>query len=263
MSRIDVLADRAQQLRAAHHADPPLVLPNAWDASSARAVVEAGFPVVATTSGGVAASLGYADHEQAPPEEMFVAIARVATAVDVPVTADIEAGYGLSPDELVGRLLDMGVVGCNLEDTDHHQERTLVPTEAQAERLAAVRAAAQQRGVDIVVNARVDVFIQRLDPPERLVAAALERARAYAAAGADCVYPIIADEAQLAEFCAAHQGPVNAMVMPGRARLSALLGLGVARISFGSGLHRAAVSDLQRRLSAIAAASDDWPTQPS
>src|ERR1700730_12408318 len=133
------LAEAAEQLRALHSGPTPLVLPNVWDAASARAVVEAGFPVVATTSSGVSASLGWADGERTPPDEMFAAVERIARAVDVSVTADIEGGYGLSPEDIVQRMLAVGAVGCNLEDTDHRTGTTLLDARTQADRLAAVK----------------------------------------------------------------------------------------------------------------------------
>src|SRR5207253_4063104 len=126
------LPEAAERLRALHHVSEPLVLPNAWAAATARAVVEAGFPVVATTSSGVSAALGYADGQHTPVDEMFWAIGRITRAVDVPVTADIEAGYGLSPTELVRRLIESGAVGCNLEDTQHSATPALRDADKQA-----------------------------------------------------------------------------------------------------------------------------------
>src|SRR5207237_5343694 len=113
------LQSRCDLLRSLHRPGAPLLLPNAWDVATARAVVAAGFPVVATTSGGVAATLGYEDHEKAPPDEMLAAAARISSSVDVPVTIDAEAGYGLEPADLVSALKSIGAAGCNLEDTDH------------------------------------------------------------------------------------------------------------------------------------------------
>src|SRR5581483_791606 len=152
------LAARCDLLRSLHVRGRPLVLPNAWDAATARAVVEAGFPVVATTSAGVAASLGYDDHEGAPAGEMLAAAARIARAVDVPVTVDAEAGYGLTADELVDALIAAGAAGCNLEDSDHATGRPR-PVEAAARRVRALRDAADRRDYPLVVNARVDVFL--------------------------------------------------------------------------------------------------------
>src|SRR5439155_10263912 len=153
-----MLEDRCELLRSLHVPGTPLVLPNAWDVVSARAVVAAGFPVVATTSGGVAAALGYEDEEAAPAEEMLAAAARIARSVDVPVTVDAESGYGKAPADLVDALHRAGAAGCNLEDTDHTAGR-LTETGRHAERLAEVRQAATERGYGLVVNARVDVFL--------------------------------------------------------------------------------------------------------
>ncbi len=248
----------AERLRSFHHRDAPLVLPNAWDAVSARAVVAAGFEAVATTSGGMAVSLGFADGEQTPVDEMFAAVARISRAVDVPVTADVESGYGLAADELAGRLLASGAVGCNLEDTDHSGDGVLRPASAQAERIAALKEAAARLDGDLVVNARVDVFVRQVGAPAERVDLAVERALAYRRAGADCVYPILASEDEIAAFRRGDDGPVNAMVFGDRARLSVLLELGVARISFGSQLQHRAESSLRRALDAIARADDGW-----
>ena len=160
------LRARADRLRELHHADEMLVLPNVWDAASAKIVAEAGFPVVATASAAISAMLGYPDGEGAPWQEMLAAAGRVARAVSVPVTVDAEAGYGMEPRELVGRLLEIGAVGSNLEDTDH-RAGGLVDADAHAERLAAIRAAAGHAGVPIVINARADTFLPRSGVPEQ------------------------------------------------------------------------------------------------
>ncbi len=254
----DELARRADRLRDFHHRGEPLILPNAWDAASAKAVAAAGFPAVATTSGGVAASLGWPDGERAPFQAMFAALARIAGAVEVPVTADVEAGYGLASDELVDNLLASGAVGCNIEDTERPAGHTLVPTEAMADRIASIKEAARAAGVDVVVNARVDVFARRVGAADERVELALRRARRYAEAGVDCVYPILADEASLAAFVADHSGPVNGAPAAGVCRLTRLLEIGVARISFGSALQRLAMDDLGRRLQSIVAHDEDW-----
>jgi len=152
-----MLEQRCELLRSLHVPGRPLILANAWDAASARAVVAAGFPVVATTSGGVAATLGYEDHEGAPAEEMLAAAGRIARSVDVPVTVDAEAGYGLAPADLVDALARVGAAGCNLEDTDH-TTGSLADTGHHADRLARVRSAAADRDYGLVINARIDVF---------------------------------------------------------------------------------------------------------
>src|SRR4051794_31189790 len=152
------LQSRCDLLRSLHRPGDPLLLPNAWDVATARAVVAAGFPVVATSSGGVAGTLGYEDHEGAPGDEMLAAAGRIARGVEVPVTVDAEAGYGMEPDELVAALRTTGAAGCNLEDTDHADE-TLRDPDRHAEWLRAVREAASEDGYPLVINARVDVFL--------------------------------------------------------------------------------------------------------
>jgi 2-methylisocitrate lyase-like PEP mutase family enzyme len=237
----------AARLRALHVPGAPLLLPNAWDAASARSVVAAGFPVVATASAAVSAVLGHPDGQGTPPAEMFAAIARIVAAVDVPVTADVEAGYGLPPAELAERLAEAGAVGCNLEDT-RHPDGGLVDPEWQADRIAALRAAG-----DLVVNARVDVAATGPDDVAALTEA-VDRARRYLAAGADCVYPIeLRDPALLRAFVAAvRPAPVNAVYLPGAPALAALAELGVARISFGPGLFRSARSHVDALLRGLA-----------
>src|SRR5258705_6394234 len=152
------LQSRCDLLRSLHRPGDPLLLPNAWDVATARAVVAAGFPVVATTSGGVAATLGYEDHEGAPGDEMLAAAGRIARGVDVPVTIDAEAGYGMEPAELVAALRSAGAAGCNLEDSDY-AAGSLRDPDRHAEWLSAVREAASADGYPLVINARVDVFL--------------------------------------------------------------------------------------------------------
>ncbi|MEU0070884.1 isocitrate lyase/phosphoenolpyruvate mutase family protein [Streptomyces sp. NPDC006332] len=206
----------------------PLVLPGPWDAASARVLADAGFPALATPSAGVAASLGYADG-QTPADEMFAAVARIVRAVDVPVSADVESGYGLPPKELVERLLETGAVGCNLEDS---VDGVLKDPRAQADWLAEVRSAAADR---LFVNARIDTFAHGVADPDR----AIERAALYVAAGADCVYPIDAPPDVLPLLRAGIQGPVNAGAQIGEGPSPAELGArGATRVTFGPGLQR-------------------------
>ncbi|MGH7920920.1 MAG: isocitrate lyase/PEP mutase family protein [Candidatus Dormibacteraceae bacterium] len=238
-------AEQARALRRLHRAGSPLVLPNVWDAWSARAVAAAGLPAIATTSAAVAWSLGQEDGEAMPADVAFAALQRIAAAVEVPVTADIEAGYGLAPDRLVDALLDAGAVGCNLEDTDH-AGAGLVPAEQQAERIARVREAAAARNVELVVNARVDCFLGGERSPE-LLEEALRRGRLYREAGADCVYPIAAaDEGDL-ERMVGELGTINALLFAAGPPLRRLRELGVARISLGPNLAREAAGRLTER----------------
>lgn len=239
----------AKQLRELHHADEMLVLPNAWDVASAKTVIDAGVPAIATSSAAFAAMLGYPDGEAAPWAEMFAAAGRIARAVEVPVTVDAEAGYGLPPREFVDRLLEIGVVGCNLEDTDHRAQG-LVDADVQAERLAAVRAAAADAGVPIVINARIDVFLPSSGIAEDdRVAEAIRRGRRYLAAGVDCLYPIgVGDERVIATLVAELPGPINGNTRPGVLSLAKLQDLGVARVSYGPRFYRQALAGLDAAL---------------
>lgn len=240
------LKAQADQLRRLHHGPEMLVLPNVWDAASAEIVAGAGYPAVATASAAISAMLGYPDGEGAPWREMFAAAGRVARAVPVPVTVDAEAGYGMQPRELVDRLLEIGVVGCNLEDSDH-RSGGLVDPGAQAGRLAAIRAASEEAGVPIVINARTDGFLPRsgVAEPDR-VAEAVRRGRRYLEAGADCVYPIgVGDEHDVAALVTELPGPVNANTRPGGPDLARLRELGVARVSYGPRFYRQALADLK------------------
>ncbi|MDF5754421.1 isocitrate lyase/phosphoenolpyruvate mutase family protein [Spongiactinospora sp. TRM90649] len=241
--------DLARRLRDLHFHDLPLVLPNVWDARTAQIFAEAGFPALATPSSGIAASLGYSDRQGAPYEEMFAVAARIAAAVDVPVTVDAEAGYGLPADEFAERLLATGAVGCNLEDTDHATS-SLVPVKEQARRLADVRRAAP----DLVINARVDVFLHK-----GTVAEAVERALAYLDAGADCVYPILArEERAIAELVERVPGPINEMFTARGPSLTRLAELGVARITFGGGLYEAVIGAVREMATRITAGSNPY-----
>src|SRR6188472_2926864 len=159
LSQTSELQSRCDVLRSLHRPGAPLLLPNAWDVATARAVAAAGFPVVATTSAGVAEALGYEDHEGAPGDEMLAAAARIARGVDVPVSVDAEAGYGMAPAELVAALRSAGAAGCNLEDSDH-AAGVLRDPDRHAEWLGAVRQAASKIDYPLVINARVDVFLR-------------------------------------------------------------------------------------------------------
>ncbi|MGH7385185.1 MAG: isocitrate lyase/PEP mutase family protein [Candidatus Rokuibacteriota bacterium] len=244
------LAAQAQQLRGLHVPGSPLLLVNAWDPPSARRLAHDGYPAIATTSAGVAEALGYEDGNVTPPGEMLGAVARIAAAVDVPVTADLEAGYGLSAGELVTGLLGAGAVGLNFEDTDH-EAGGLVDAESLAERLAAIKQAGRDAGVDVVLNARVDVFVRGGELDE-----GVRRGWLYAEAGADCVYPIgVRGRDPIRRLVAEVGAPINVLVMPGGLRFEELAELGVARVSFGSGLMHTAMDAAARRAADYAAGS--------
>lgn len=252
------LRSRCDLLRSLHRPGEPLLLPNVWDVASARAVVAAGFPVVATTSEAVATTLGFEDEERAPAEEMFAAAARIAKGVEVPVTVDAEAGYGMEPAELVAALRRAGAAGCNLEDTDHAAGGLRDP-ERHAEWLRAVRQAAADDDYPLVINARVDPFFRPyLDgaggpgTQAQLVPEALRRAGAYLEAGVDCVYPIVLWEPDaLRQFMAEVRGPVNVARMPEGPAVPELAALGVARISWGPFLHWDTLTRFKERLAAL------------
>ncbi|QCX78671.1 Carboxyvinyl-carboxyphosphonate phosphorylmutase [Streptomyces sp. YIM 121038] len=233
----------AEAFGALHHGrapGDPLVLPGPWDAASARVFEEAGFPALATPSAGVAAALGHADGS-VPPREMFEAVARVARAVSVPVSADVEDGYGLPARQLVGRLLDAGAVGCNLEDSGGREDAppgTLKDPREQADYLAAVREAA---GRELFVNARVDTYVRGVADFEETVA----RARLYVEAGADCVYVIKAPVEVLPALRVAVGGPLNVIALPGGPSPRELGRLGATRVTFGPGLHQQAMGALR------------------
>jgi 2-methylisocitrate lyase-like PEP mutase family enzyme len=251
------LESRCALLRSLHRPGDPLVLPNAWDLATARAVVAAGFPVVATTSGGVAAVLGYEDHEGAPGDEMLAAAARIAKGVDVPVTVDAEAGYGMEPAALVTALRDIGAAGCNLEDSDYTAGGLRDPGR-HAEWLKAVRDAAAEDGYGLVINARIDVFLQPFlagagpGTQAELVPEALSRASAYLEAGVDCVFPITLWEPDaLRRFTSEVGGPVNVLRLPQAPPIAELAELGVVRVSWGTLLHWDAMARFREQLASL------------
>jgi 2-methylisocitrate lyase-like PEP mutase family enzyme len=233
--------------RARHHASPVLLLPNAWDAVSARLFVEAGFEALATTSGGVAWALGYSDGERAPWAEAVAATARIVRSAHVPVSADIEAGYGAEPADVaahVAEIIDVGVVGINLEDGLHGDLRSI---EDAAARLNAARQAARKKDLPLVINARCDIFHLQHGEEQIRFRATVERCKAYLAAGADCVYPFgLRDPATIADFVNAVGAPVNVTGRPGMPDAAALGRIGVARITIASAPALVMMSGIQK-----------------
>jgi 2-methylisocitrate lyase-like PEP mutase family enzyme len=232
-------AHKAAVLRALHVPGNPLVVPNAWDAVSATMVIDAGFPVIATSSAATSAILGYADGEATPVDEVLSATSRIVRVVNAPVTVDFERGYGLLADELVERFSTTGAVGLNLEDS-HPQTGEMIDPAEQEHFLASVRKAAVARGVDLVINARTDSFLRHAGTPAEQLEATIERGKRYLAAGADCVYPIgLADFAVIRQITERIAGPINVSYgRRGERPLAELAALGVARISFGPSLQR-------------------------
>jgi len=242
------MSDKAARLRELHKAPPILVLANVWDAVSARLVEAEGFPALATTSAGMANSLGYADGGAVPPPEMLQAIARITRAVSVPVSADVEHGYATTPDALADMVLKViaaGAVGVNLED---HLPGApdLEPLSVQCDKLTTVVKAAAKSGVRVVVNARTDVFLRAIGAPEARLGMAIERGNAFLDAGADSVFvPGVRDTDTIAALVAGIKGPVNILAVKGSPTVKELEALGVARVSVGSGPHRATAALMQ------------------
>jgi len=242
MSRLSP-QDRATLLLQLHSSGV-LVLPNAWDAASAAVIAQAGAPAVATTSAGLAWSLGYRDGEQVPRADLFRLLRRIAEVVDVPVTADIEAGFGADEAE-VGRtvtaVLEAGVVGVNIEDAPPGGSG-LFDLPVAAARIAAARAAAVAHGVpDLVINARTDLYMRDIGDPAGRPAEALRRAEAFAAAGADCVFvPALFDLRELAELVARSPLPISVFTVAGGPTVAQLQAAGVRRITVGPALAQAA-----------------------
>ena len=244
-------AEKAAQLLQLHHAAQPLVLVNAWDAASARVVEHAGFPAIATTSAGVAHALGYADGQNVPWTAMVGTIGRVAKAVRVPVTADIEAGFAADVAQLqrtIEQVLEAGAVGINLEDAlPGAAHGPLYPLEEQVDRIQSVRRICDRLKVHLVINARTDAYWQRGAEPQQAWRATLERGAAYLQAGADCVFvPGLRSPERIREAVEHWKSPVNILAVPGVPPIPELARLGVKRISFGSGPMRAAMGLLQR-----------------
>jgi len=227
--------EKANLLRQYHLKPPILVLPNAWDVASAVELAKLdGCRALATTSGGVARSLGWEDGEQAPADEMVRAAGRIAAAVDVPVTADLERAYGDFPGT-ARAAWEAGVAGMNFEDSTADG---LVPIDEQVAAIRAIREAVPE----LVLNARVDIYLEKAGGVDE----AVERANAYLAAGADCTYPIFCATEHIADLARRIDGPVNVLVRPGVPEPAELQALGVARLTWGSGLASLAYAEAAR-----------------
>ncbi|MEP6730448.1 MAG: isocitrate lyase/phosphoenolpyruvate mutase family protein [bacterium] len=229
-------SDRAEYFRQLH-SKRPLVLPNAWDAGSARMIEQAGAVAIATTSAGVSWGLGRSS-QKLQRDEMLRVVRSIAETVAVPVTADVEGGYGTGSErdvaETVERLVDIGVVGINLEDSPGSDGEQLLEPEVHAARIRAARNAAIGAGCDLVINVRVDPYLLQVGAPETRFDETVRRAKIYRAAGADCVFvPGVIDVDTIGALVRAIDGPLNIMAMPGAPSVSQLAELGVARVSVG------------------------------
>jgi 2-methylisocitrate lyase-like PEP mutase family enzyme len=247
-SRTSELRGKAELLGRLHVEGPMLVLPNAWDAGSARIFVETGFKALATTSAGIAFSLGFPDGERISRDEMLAAVGRITRRISVPITADMEAGYGEAPREVaetVRRVIDAGVVGMNLED--RMDGKQLIDFPLAVERVGAARAAAHAAGVPLVLNARTDAFeVPELRPEQRL-AEAVRRGNAFRDVGADSVFvPFVNDRGTIEQLVQQIRAPVNILGTPNAPSLKDMAALGVRRITFGSAPMRATLGLVRR-----------------
>ena len=240
----------ADAFRAMHRGQRILLLPNVWDAASARIFEEAGFGAIATTSAGIAFALGYPDGQRISRNEMLQAVSRIAAALKVPVTADVEAGYGDRPEDAAQTALaviNSGAVGMNLEDATGNTNHPLVDLPLQLEKIAAVQQEARTAGVPIVLNARTDVYLLQVGPAEKRYDQALRRLAAFRDAGADCVFlPGLRDAATIGRLVKDLDFPLNILAGPGSPSIPNLQQLGVARVSLGSSPMRATLGLLGR-----------------
>jgi 2-methylisocitrate lyase-like PEP mutase family enzyme len=239
---------KAEAFRAMHRGERILLLPNAWDVASARVFVDSGFGAIATTSAGIAFTMGYPDGQRISRAEMLGVVRRIAAGVQVPVTADAEAGYGNRPEDAARtarEVAEAGAVGMNLEDATGDPEHPLSDLTLQVERVKAVLEAARE--LPLVLNARTDVYLLQLETPEKRYDAALLRLSAYRDAGADCVFvPGVRDAETIRRLVKDLQCPVNILAGPGSPSVPELQKLGVARISLGSSAMRATLGLLRR-----------------
>jgi 2-methylisocitrate lyase-like PEP mutase family enzyme len=246
--------EKAKHFGALHVKGSPLVLYNAWDAGSAKSILGAGAKAIATGSWSVAAAQGYRDGEEMPVDFVERIVARIVSSIDIPVSVDFEGGYSEEDGQLannVSRLLDLGVVGINFEDRVV-KGSGLYSIDRQARRIAAIRGAADQKGIDLFINARTDLFFEHAQDPARAIDEALERAKAYAAAGASGYFiPGLVDDALIARMCHCVALPLNVMVMDGVSSNEQLSGLGVARISYGPIPYIRAMRALQQEAKTI------------
>jgi 2-methylisocitrate lyase-like PEP mutase family enzyme len=243
-------AELARQFLALHDGRKTLVLPNAWDVASARIFEEAGFPAIGTSSAGIANALGYPDGEKISRGEMLTVVYHIVEAVGIPVTADMEAGYGAKPEEVAEtaqEVLAAGAVGMNLEDFVHDKPDALADVSLQQEKIRAVVEASARACVPFVLNARTDIFLAGMGALETRLARTIERLNAYRDAGAQCLFaPGVKDKEIIAQLASRVRGPLNILAIAGTPPVAELEKLGVARVSVGSGPMRATLGLIAR-----------------
>lgn len=243
-------AEKAEQFRKLHHGPRLLLLPNAWDVVSARILEECGHPAIATSSAAVAFSLGYPDGQRISRDEMLEVAGRIARAVEIPVTADLEAGYGTTIKDMVETVkaaIAAGVVGMNLEDVTGDDESSFVDLPLQVEKIRAICDTAKSLGVPFVLNARTDIYLMPIGPASTRFERTLERLRAYRDAGASCLFaPCLYDPETIARLVKAVEAPLNILANLACPPIAELEKIGVARVSAGSGIMRAALGLVRR-----------------
>jgi len=244
------LAAKAEQFLKLHHSPRILLLPNAWDVASARILEECGHPAIATSSAAVAFSLGYPDGQRITRAEMLEVCGRIARAVNIPVTADLEAGYGTTVKDMVETVnaaIAAGIIGMNLEDVTGDDERSVVDLPLQVEKIRAISESAKSLGVPFVLNARTDVYLMPIGPEATRFERTVERLRAYRDAGASSLFaPGVYDRDTIAKLVKALEAPLNILANPTLPPIAVLEKIGVARVSAGSGIMRAAMGAVQR-----------------
>ncbi|MCG8406851.1 MAG: isocitrate lyase/phosphoenolpyruvate mutase family protein [Phycisphaerales bacterium] len=252
---MDRYKQKAMRFRQLHHDSKILIIPNAWDVASARVFAMSGFPAVGTTSMGVSAALGLAEPQVISFEEMAGVVSRIVGALDVPVTADMEAGYGSTTDEIVScmeRVIDIGAVGINIEDGTDFPTGSLIDPALMSERIAAIRQRCDELEKPLVINARIDVYINAVGEPQSRLDQTLHRASQYVEAGADCIFvPGGLEEETIANLVKEIPAAVNVVANPAISvpvvpPISVLQDLGVARVSVGSGIMRATLGLIRR-----------------
>jgi 2-methylisocitrate lyase-like PEP mutase family enzyme len=243
-------AELGRKFLELHDRSKLLLLPNAWDVASARIFEEGGFPAIGSSSAGVAFSLGYPDGQKISREEMLGVVRRIAAAVEVPVTADVEAGYGTSPEEVADTaraVIAAGAVGMNLEDGIEEKPEYLADLPRQKEIIRAVVETAESARVPFVLNARTDIFLNAIGPAETRLARAIDRLNAYHEAGAQSLFaPGVKDAKTISQLAREVAGPLNILATLGTPPVAVLQELGVARVSLGSGPMRSTLGFLAR-----------------
>ena len=240
---------KSKNFHELHTQSTTFVLPNAWDAISAKTFEQSGFQAIGTTSAGIAMSLGYADGQNMPFEKLIDTISTISNAVDIPVSADIEAGYGFTIEEIVNnvkQVIDAGAIGINIEDGTGNVEEPLHDLTIQTENIEAIRDLSDSLSMSLFINARTDLYWANVGAPEKRFEEALKRAKAYVEAGANCIFiPGLTDLETIKKFRKEISVPINLLAHSELPSLSDLSAIGIERVSCGSGPFRATVTHLK------------------